>query len=83
MNRIKKIATSGLVALGLTMGATVVAPLANASPAEAYTVSGCYTSYYNGWRADRICYYDYNWWEESWMGGSLRDGWYRTGMTTA
>lgn len=79
MSRIKKLAATGLTVAALTMGGTVVAPLANASAAEAYTATQCHTEWYGGWRADTVCYYDYNWFEETPWGGSHRDGWYRTG----
>lgn len=74
----KKIRTA-LAALALT---AVAAPVA-AAPAMAYTTYNCYYGYrtdggsYPGTKV-KYCYYDYNWWEESWAGGSHRDGWYYT-----
>lgn len=61
-------------------GVVDVAAAHNTSEAEAVTKTQCYYGYrnngsYPGVRV-RYCYYDYNWWEESWMGGSNRDGWY-------
>lgn len=79
MNR-KRLAAVGLMATGITLGTTIIAPVANATPAHAVTKSSCYYTYlltgtYPGTRV-YSCYYDYNWWEESWAGGSHRDGRY-------
>jgi hypothetical protein len=83
LKKLVKIITTTLATTGILLGTLVAAPVAMAEPAHAYTTSGCHQQWYNGWRLDTICYYDYNWWEESWMGGSRRDGWYRTGTTNA
>lgn len=78
----KKIAFSGAMIMGLvglsTAGSAVAAP-----PAQAATQSNCYVKYseyfmVNG-KPDRLimgtyCYYDYNWWEETFLG--KHDGWY-------
>lgn len=76
----KRLAAIGLTAAGITLGTTVIAPVANATPAHAVTTSSCRITYipngtYPGLKV-QSCYYDYNWWEESWMGGSHRDGRY-------
>jgi hypothetical protein len=81
LNIKKSVATLGLAAALAVTGGTV-AQVGTAdlnSKAEAYTATQCHTVWYNGWQANTVCYYDYNWWEESWMGGSHKDGWYRTG----
>lgn len=83
MSRLKRILASTLSALFIIAGLTVVAPMANASAAEAYTATQCHYEWYGGYRRDTVCYYDYNWFEESPWGGSHRDGWYRTGITYA
>lgn len=85
MKRIKKLLLSvGLAAtLALTAGTVAqVATAHNTSKAEAYTATQCRIEYrltgtYPGYKVN-VCYFDYNWWEESWMGGSHRDGWYYT-----
>lgn len=78
--------TLGLAAtLALTGG--VAADVANSdtsSKAQAYS----YTQGPQKWQTDRYysggraycgvwAYVDYDWWEESWFGGSHRDGWQR------
>lgn len=73
MNRLKRAIASFLVAFGITVGAVVVAPVATAAPAHAYTTYNCYSYYQYGYKYTRACYYDYNWWEE--LNGH-RDGWY-------
>lgn len=69
------VAMTGLVTLG---GGAVTA-----APAQAYTDYNCYNKvitdaygrisypvlYY------KSCWRDYNWWEESWLGGLHKDGW--------
>lgn len=83
MNRVKRaFATVGL-SVGILVGAVVAAPVATAAPAHAFTATQCHTEWYKGWQAYTVCYYDYNWFEESWMGGSHRDGWYQTGISRA
>jgi len=56
-------------------GVTALAMVGLAAPAHAYTKSNCYWVYVNntsyGQRA-LSCYYDYNWWEETFLG--KRDG---------
>jgi hypothetical protein len=75
----KKKLTALLVALGLAAGIGVIgAPAANAYTLTAYKVSRMYY-------ASPYCYasvwVDYNWFEESWAGGSHRD--YRSFYTNA
>lgn len=75
MNKFKKTA--------LAVVAAAVVAVSGAAPAMAYTTYNCYYGYrtdggsYPGTKV-KYCYYDYNWWEESWAGGSHRDGWYYT-----
>ena len=77
MNKIVKTTTTALMATTILFGGLFVAPVATAEKAEAYTASSCYSYYEYGWQKVTMCWIDYNWWEESWMGGSRRDGWYR------
>jgi hypothetical protein len=79
MNRLKRTFASILATLAILIGAVVVAPVATAAPAHAYTKSGCYSYYEYGWRYTQVCYYDYNWWEEVW---GYHDGWYRVGTNS-
>lgn len=88
MKRIRKTITTLAVAATLAVTGGTVAQVAtspNTSTAEAVTwtqgpikyqwdwVRGSDGRYYCGVWA----YNDYNWWEESWAGGSHRDGWER------
>lgn len=63
-------------------GTIVAAPVAFAEPAHAYTTSSCYYTYIPSgggsytWTRVHSCYYDYNWWEETFQG--KRDGRYYT-----
>lgn len=71
----------GVMAMtGLVTAGSAVA----AEPAAAYTDSLCfkqYDRYPNSYqliyplRYRISCWRDYNWFEESWLGGSRRDGW--------
>lgn len=78
-----KIAMMGIGVLAMT-GLVTTGSAVAADPASAYTDSKCYKQYDRKpfsyelvyplqWRYS--CWRDYNWWEESWMGGSHRDGW--------
>ena len=77
--KIRKFLASAALAFGVVAGTTVVAPVAVAQPAQAYTTTGCYTYYKQNigtytWTKWTSCYFDYTWWEESWFGGSHVDG---------
>lgn len=74
MGRIKRILTTGAMVLGITAGATVIAPVATAEPAHAVNYYNCYSYYEYGWRYTKVCYHDYSFWEEV---VGYRDGWYR------
>lgn len=80
MNRIKKSVAMFFASAAIILGATVVAPVATAEPAEAVTLSNCKTYLEFGWRYTKSCYHDYNWWEE-FLG--YRDGTYRVTSTNA
>lgn len=60
----KKWVASIVVALSITMGAVVVAPVANATPAHAVTTWYVYKTYCDWVYVYQ--HYDYNWWEELW-----------------
>lgn len=82
MNRVKKAFTTIGLSVGILVGAVVAAPVATAAPAHAVTTTQCSTKYVytagGSYSKTRIttCYYDYNWWEETFQG--QRDGWYST-----
>lgn len=81
MNRIKKTILSTIAAATILTGSTVVAPLVTAERSEAYSTSSCSYFYKQNigsytWTRYTQCYFDYTWWEESWLGGSHKDGWY-------
>lgn len=80
MHKIKKLILSGVMTLGILSATLVAAPVAFAEPAHAVTMTQCstqwyktYSSSYNAWVKVTTCYYDYNWWEETW---GWHDGWY-------
>lgn len=78
VNKVLRVIASAVASLGIVLGMVVVAPVANAQPAHAATTSSCYYTYiltgtYPGTRV-YSCYYDYNWWEETFLG--KRDGRY-------
>lgn len=58
-----------------TLGATLAILVGGAVAANASTTYTYPTNYQNGWCNNRY-FVDYNWWEESWMGGSHRDYWF-------
>lgn len=75
MNRVKRIVAGALVA---TAALSTIGGAANAAPAHAVTKSGCYNGYIgytHQQTAVRWCYYNYNWWEETFLTGA-KDGWY-------
>lgn len=77
----KKIIT-WILGLSLLVGGFAgVGQVVSAPRAEALTKYNCTSPYlyYGFWH--RTCYYDYNWYEESWWGGSKKDGWYREPYT--
>lgn len=77
-----KIATMSLGVLAMT-GIVTFAGTVTASPAEAYTDYDCKIVRVTDWKGDsywpyptkKSCWRDYNWWEESFLGGMHRDGW--------
>lgn len=80
MKRFPKFVLSILFAVSITLGTTIVAPVALAEPAQAVEAYNC--SYV--WKLSQQsyvynlylrCWYNYNWFEESWFGGGYRDGW--------
>lgn len=80
MNIKKSAAILGLAAtLALTGGTAAQVVTADNSKAEAYTRNSCYYTYVNNTSYNQMvlsCYYDYNWWEETFLG--KRDGRYYT-----
>lgn len=84
MNKIKKALASlgiaGTLAAGFTAAPVVSADLGigNVSSAEAASYYNCYIRYVNKYPLtpwwERVCYVDYNWWEETWQ--NKHDGWY-------
>lgn len=74
------------LAATLALSGGVVADVAtshNTSQAQAYSVTTVQKwqtdRYWNGvrWMCGVWQYRDYDWFEESWFGGSHKDGWYR------
>jgi hypothetical protein len=87
-DKIKKIAAGIAVAAAVVTGGAVadVATSHNTSQAEAVTWTQGPVKWQSDYRWDPYAkryycgvwaYNDYNWWEESWAGGSHRDGWER------
>lgn len=70
MNKIKKTIASLGVTAGMLMGGALIA----APGAQAVTYGSPYKVQTGGTYCPVFMYYDYNWWEESWFGGSHRDG---------
>lgn len=72
-NKIAHALVGAMVFLGAMAGATA-AQAVTAEAAEAYT-DKCQS--YKYWQSSNhyfiFCHRDYNWWEESWMGGNHRD----------
>lgn len=73
----------GLIALIVAVAVLVPSAAVNlafASRGEAYSIdwNRCYIPRgdSNSW----YCFYNYDWWEESWVGGSHRDGYYWAGV---
>lgn len=82
-NKIKsKIAAMSLGVIAATGALTFGSALA-APSAEAYTDYDCKTVRLTDWKGDsywpypvkKSCWRDYNWWEESFLGGLHKDGW--------
>jgi hypothetical protein len=81
----KSVAVAALAGMLAVTGGTVAqVATAENSKAQAYS----YTQGPQKWQNDRYysggraycgvwAYVDYDWWEESWFGGSHRDGWQR------
>lgn len=80
MNIRRSLASLGLAAtLALTGGTAAQVVTADNNKAEAYTKNSCYYTYVNNNSYNQkvlSCYYDYNWWEEVFLG--KRDGRYYT-----
>jgi hypothetical protein len=90
MIKLRHLAVASTLALGLALGGGVAANAAGSVgsggggsvSAYSYTqgpVKWQTDRYWNGsrWMCGVWAYVDYDWWEESWFGGSHRDGWQR------
>lgn len=65
----KRRLAAALLAAGLVSGSA-----AAAAPAQAYSYTDCRPAY-GDYRYGEWCWQDYDWWEESWFGGSNIDRW--------